>query len=376
MLISSTNRKFTGEKMPTLANKPTMLFLAVFMLCPLPALAQKTNGEVYVEPFDYAAGGANLTRASQEGVLLANPALLPWGEKFHRYAGMQYSVLANKESVNLVKSAAKGSKSNQSTTTYVNDLFSDPIHVGFMDSIAWITNNFGFDLFARIEPDIAGKEFGTGGMPVVDYSAEAYAGAVVGFGTRITRWMSLGVTAKYLYVGEPHYEIELTDQTSLKNLQKNPTKLYTYGKGVGGDVGMLFFSQGDVCDLRWALKVDDVGNTHFDNPAQKPFLQTVSTGVGLTLHGSTEALHLSVDYRDIMNAYKEETFKKVYAGAKLLMRNHIGLAAGIYQGYPTAGVRLDLWFMHLGFSRYTRELGSYIGEKRRNIYQAYMGFGF
>ena len=369
-------RKATCSAMGRSLKKMKILLEIVALLFALPAFGQKTNGAIYVEPFDYAGGGANLTRASQEGVLLANPALMPYGEKFHRYLGMQYSILTNKESIDLVKSGLKGASNTQSSGQFVDDVFSKPIHVGAMASLAWITNNFGIDVFARAEPDIAGKEFGSGGLPVIDFSAEAYGGVVAGFGTRITRWMSLGITAKSLYVSEPHYEIELTDQTAIDRLKTDSSKLLKYGKGVGGDVGMLMFSQGSVCDLRWALKVDDVGGTKFDNPDQKPFAQTLNTGLGITFHGATEALHLSVDYRDVLGAYDEQLFKRVYAGAKLLIRNHIGLAAGLYQGYPTAGARIDLWFMHFGFSRYTRELGHYIGEKPRNIYQMYMGFGF
>ena len=362
-------------------NMRCALVMAVLLVYATPGAAQKKNGEIYVEPFDYAGGGANLTRASQEGVLFANPALMPWGEKFHRYAGMQTSVLADKNSIGMVKDAARskgkgsGAQASKSTDAFVDDLFSKPVHVGVMDSIAWITNNFGFDVFARIEPDIAGKQFGAGGLPVIDFSAEAYAGAVLGFGARVARFMSLGVTVKELYVSEPHKEIELTDQTEVKTLQKDPSKLLAYGKGTGVDLGMLMFQKNDMCDLRWALKVDDVGDTHFTN-GQKPFRQTMSSGVGMTFHGATEALHLALDYRDILGEYKEEMFKRVYAGAKLLMRNHLGFAAGYYQGYPTFGVRIDLWAMHLGFSHYSRELGDYMGEKRRNIYQLYMGIGF
>jgi hypothetical protein len=147
-----------------------------------------------------------------------------------------------------------------------------------------------------------------------------------------------------------------------------------YGKGMGQDLGLLFFAQGNAVDFRFALKVDDVGGTALSGIDD--YKQTYHAGLGLTFHGAMEALHLAVDYRDLTGVYDEALFKKVYAGARIMVRNHMAIAAGLYQGYPTYGVRLDLWLMQIGASVYSRELGDYPGEKQRNIYLGYFGFGF
>lgn len=64
-----------------------------------PALARKTNQAVYREPFDLAAGGTSLTRASAQGILFANPALLPLGAAYIRLLGSQLGLIANQKAV-------------------------------------------------------------------------------------------------------------------------------------------------------------------------------------------------------------------------------------------------------------------------------------
>jgi hypothetical protein len=85
---------------------------------------------------------------------------------------------------------------------------------------------------------------------------------------------------------------------------------------------------------------------------------------------------LALDYRDILNSYQDPLFKKIYTGAKLLIRNHIGFATGYYQGIPSFGVRLDLWVIKFGFTAYGRELGDYVGERQRNLYIVYTTLGW
>ena len=345
--------------------------MAIGNFCPH-AFARKTNQAVYEEPFDLGGGGAELTRASQEGVMFANPALMPWGQKFHRWFGMQTGFLVNREAVDLAKSGSAGG------TELIDKALSAKVHFGLLHSTSWITNNFGLGVFARIEPDLEAKEFGSAGLPSINVSSETYAGGVMSFATRLTSWWSVGATGKYLKVAEPDIEVALTDETKIKQIQDDPAVLkneISLSTGTGVDVGTLLFLQGNNVDFRWAIKADDVGSTKFQG-GQTPFLQTVHTGVGLTFHGATEALHLSIDYRDVEGVYQEKTFKRVYAGAKLLLRNYVGLAAGLYQGIPSAGLRIDALIFKLGFTAYGREMGSYVGDKQRNLYLVYIGFGF
>lgn len=350
------------------------IYIFFYILFSEKLYARKTNQSVYEEPFDLAGGGASLTRASQEGVMFANPALMPYGGKFHRWFGSQFSVLTTRRSIDFARNLTKGGGDNNSSSDMVDTVFQYPIHFGALSSISWITNNFGLGVFARLEPDFEGREYKYSGVPSVNFSMEAYGGIVTSFATQTTDWFSIGITPKYLYVAEPDLEVQLTDSDRLSELSNNPEKAASYGKGVGADIGSLFFFQGDFFDYRIAIKVDDVGDTKFTG-TQSPFKQTIHTGMGITFHGNVEALHLSIDYRDVQGVYEEKLFKRLYLGAKFLVRNHFGVATGLYQGIPAIGIRLDLFVMTVGLTAYGREMGDYINDKQRNIYIAYLGFG-
>lgn len=370
----------------------TLCLLMTTALAGVPgtALARKTNQPLYEDPFDLGAGGASLTRASKEGRLFANPALLPQGGKFHRWAGLTLSVLTNKESVDTAREMIGGAKSSDggaggeggaATDDFVDKLFSDPVRVGWGLSLSWVTAAFGLSVFSRFEPDIQAKQFGAFGTPEVHFQAESYHGAALGFGFATPfRWLTFGLTSKYIYAAEPDITVQATDTEAIAAFQ-NPTfvqDLTAHNTGVGFDAGMLVFLQGQHIDLSFAGKLDDVGNTSLtgSNESPKEFKQVVSAGTGLTLHTGTDAIHMAFDYRDINNAYGEEPFKKFYAGTKILLRTYLGLAAGYYNGFPSYGAEIDLVLLRVAATAYTRELGDHPGVNPRHMYMLTTSTGF
>ncbi len=352
-----------------------------------PAFARKTNQPVYEEPFDLGAGGASLTRATQEGILFSNPALLPYGGQFHRWIGLKNNFIAAKESIEFARSVSEQKEAPDPMSVF-QDAADHPVHGGLETSLAWINEKFGFTVFQRFEPDFAIKKYGfhpdsedpspAAGLPEVRFRSETYAGAVLGLAEKITRWWSLGITVKYLYSWEPDISLSYTDKAKLASYATPDAmrEVATPGQGVGYDVGTLLFAQGKTVDYRFAAKVDDVGNTAF-SAGQPNFLQTVSVGLGLTFHNDTDALHLAVDYRDILGAYHESLYKRLYMGARLLIRTYVGVAAGLYQGYPTMGLVVDFILFRVGFSAYGREYGTQpnVGVDPRNIYVLSLAFG-
>tara|TARA_B100001094_G_C18149907_1_gene783051 strand:- start:146 stop:1183 length:1038 start_codon:yes stop_codon:yes gene_type:complete len=344
-------------------------------------MAKKTNNAIYEEPFDLAAGGASLTRASQEAVLVANPALLPYGEKWHRWFGNTYAVTISKKTVGM-QSVLAGAEGGDSQAQ-INALLAagGNIHGGLTTSLTYVNQTFGLGMFSRTEPDLEPKQIGAGGTPALVFSMESYSGFVASGAIRPFSWLSIGVTAKYLIISEPDPEyLDLADPTIIaqysqpEKIQELTEKYTKPGTGVGGDVGVIMFFQNPTFDFMLGLKADDVGGTTLTAP-QDDFKQTVSGGVAFVIHGTTEAIHLSLDYRDILGAYEEKLVQKVYAGAKVVIRNYVGVAVGAYQGMPTCGVRFDLVAFQLGFTYYGREMGSYLGEKRRNLYMIYLAMG-
>lgn len=397
-----------------------LLVAAVVTLWPVPALGRKTNQTVYQDPFDLGAGGASLTRASKDGRVHANPALLPYGGKFHFWGGTSLSVLSNKESIDTARTLfnqARGASSSGEAPAegeeapaegeesaggqaaeLMDQALTNPIRVGWGASLAWVTRLFALSVFSRLEMDLRAREFGETGFPEAHFQAESYHGVLLGTAMQTPfRWLSFGLAGKMVYGSEPDLRVQLTDTESISQMSdpKLLQDLSTHKKGIGADVGMLMFFQGQNIDYSFAVKVDDFGDTKFTAATKKvaeqaeedaeteadestdsvskanaleSFKQVVSVGNGLTFHTGSDALHLAIDYRDVTSAYGEKPFKKLYAGAKLLLRTYVGLSAGYYQGYPSYGAEIDLILLRIAGTYYTRELGDSPGVDPRRIY--------
>ncbi len=372
--------------------RKTWLSILCFWAFSSPLYAKRSSELVYVEPFDLAAGGTTLTRASQEGIVFANPALLPLGAAKIRWLGFQAGFIVDRE---LLNSGGKLSNENSSTesegegegeesaegdpeTDSTDQFFERSLHAGQTATLSVLNENFALTVFERLEIDAAGSRFGDGGLPGIELGVEAYAGVLGSLASRPFRWLSLGATAKYLMIGEPQIMIPIANQAKFEAIGKNPKSFLSelkYGKGTGIDVGGLLLWQNPSVDLSLGLKIEDLGDTQISND-QEALPQNVNVGLGLAFHGAVEVLHLSLDYRDVLGAYPtERTFKKIFAGARLMIRQRFGIGIGLYQGIPSVGLRLDLLIFKFGITAYGRELGAYPGQKQRNLITLYTSIG-
>lgn len=370
--------------------KTWILSLCISALSGSQALWAKRSSElIYTEPFDLAAGGTTLTRASQEGIVFANPALLPLGAATIRWVGMQLGLIVDRDlasgdgisSASSEEGEGEGqSQLNEETgaSDSTDQFFSRSLHAGQTATLSILNQNFAITLFDRIEADAAGSRFGDGGLPGIELGVEAYAGMLASLAMRPFRWLSFGGTAKYLLLGEPELMIPIANEEKIESITADPKSLLdelSYGRGAGLDVGALLFWQNPTLDLSLGLKVEDLGATRMSR-GEATLPQTLNVGLGFAIHGSTEVLHLSLDYRDALGAYAEErSFKKIYAGARLMIRQRFGLAAGLYHGIPTVGLRIDASLLKVGITAYGRELGAYPGQKQRNMLMLYSSIG-
>lgn len=341
--------------------------------------SQKGSQAVLTEPFDLAAGGTSLTRASQEGILFANPALLTLGDAKIRWIGSQIGLLASSNLTGPASLPVGGSASQgqEEKSSVVDKVLNEPYKIGQSSTFSFLSKYWGIAAFTVASIDIEGNKFADGGLPAISLGGSVYAGSIMSFASAVSRWLRLGISFKYLLASEPYYLIPIADPERFTSVISDPvsfSQTLSYGQGLGIDGGALFFFQGPTVDWSLAIKADDINGTKLgENLILKP---TYHVGLGLSIHGSDDVLHLSADYRDVLGAYQERLFKRVHLGARLLFRQTLGLALGYYHGNPSYGIRLNLWLIKLGITRYTEEMGAYPGEKKRDLYHAYLGFGF
>lgn len=331
----------------------------------------KTHQPAYLNTFDFSAGGAVLTRATQEGVLLANPSLMAFGPGVFRWVFLRQSVHVGSAAVGVIRSQIKNrgrSMTSEESAALVNKSFSTPIHLGLDTSLGVILSNLGFMAFQASRADIEGRKFGSEGVPELRARASAVGGVVVAAAGQWADWLAVGANVKGLGNGEFLQSLGVGDlQAGTVNLQTVIQQGLQKGYGLGVDAGATVQYRTRHLDGRFAIMGTDLGNTQFKGNVT-PWRQSFHLGIGVIVHDSSNALHCSVDYRDFTNVYKEHWTKKTYTGCKMLFFSRIGLGVGLYQGWPTFGVVLNLVLFRLEFGRYTREFGKRVGNNPREVY--------
>ena len=120
------------------------------------------------------------------------------------------------------------------------------------------------------------------------------------------------------------------------------------------------------------MTVENVGDTKLTNVdaagASKAFLQTVNLGMSYRFEAKLSSMTWAIDYRDILNAVGEHTFKKVHTGLDLTVGSLMGLQAGWNQGYPSAGIFVNFYIVRFDIGGYTQEIGDVPGERPDNRY--------
>ena len=360
--------------------------LAYLALC-LPSLGGSKGSTqaqgldtVYGDPFDLGAGGSVLTWATQESVLMNNPALLPHGKKAFRWLGYKINLAPGLDSINVARSYASSNGQSEESSAGTDqeiqetlERFETPVHLGTSGAVSLIVNNGGFAGFFNVAPDIRywpqGDVSHGSGIPNVVLRSETYAGGYVAGSTLLNQYFSFGASCKYLLINRQIRSIELTDPQAISELGS----IYSEFSGtnlspstLGMDLSSLIFLQGEHVDYRLAITTTNLGGLKL--ASQESIPQMVHAGVGLTFHSQQDALHLSIDYRDVLNASPSEpSYKRFHLGSRFLLRGLLGVSSGIYHGAPSYGLEIDLILMRLAVAYYTREYYANPGIDSRPI---------
>ncbi|MFK7873556.1 MAG: hypothetical protein AB8C84_10420 [Oligoflexales bacterium] len=340
---------------------------------------------VLEDPFDIGGGGSSLTRGTQEGMLISNPATLPYGGVFYRWTGVKTSVFAGADSVETARSQLQGDNAEEEVSQEdILKLVDQPLHIGVSQTVSFILNNGGFTVFLNTHPDLRAwpkgdPYLGIGGPTVVARN-EIYAGGVASIASQsYWRWLSFGVNFKYLLINDSLTVVDMTDREAVANLQEQSGAVdqSILNTGTGMDFASLIFKQGQNIDFRLAAVMENLGGLALIGtgaPLEKK--QMLHTGASVTLHNEADAIHLSVDYRDVLNAYGEPVFKRIYAGTKILLRQYVGISSGVYHGSPSYGAEIDFILFRLSAATYRREYGATPGVDQRRVYVISLTTGY
>lgn len=359
-----------------LTSRLTLCFIVISSVSAQAETLRK-SAPLYENPFDLCAGGASLTRATQEGVFFSNPSLPALGAGFLRWIYGRTAIHFGADAIDLGREIYTKKKAGtlKVDSTLIEKLLKTPIHVGNDATLGFVTAFGGLGAFQTLRSDIEGRQFGSQGLPEVRTRAEAAAGLAGLASMPVGDKLGVGISVKPAYAAETFETVALSDFSSSGAKQmlsdiKNNTK---YGFGISVGVGSTLQLRSENFDLRIATTVDDVGQTKF-NSGVTPWKQTINAGIGIIPHTRGSAIHCAADLRDLKHVYDEHWTRRFRAGCKLLLASRIGFGAGYYQGWPSYGVVANLVLMRLEAGSYTREFGSEAGTRGRRVYFIATGF--
>lgn len=359
----------------------SIFYALVTFIVPLSGKADDTfslkkSAPIYQNPFDLASGGASLTRATQEGVMFSNPSLPAFGERYFRWIFFRSTVSVSDGAVAVGRDALQSASSGPSDTSITNvmkEAFQKSIYAGFDNAAGVITSQFGIAGFASSKLDINGKQFGTMGLPVSEIKNNAFAGVATSLSTTLNDYLAVGIGPKYIYNTEVNTDLSVNDITNPSQAIHKLENSLKKGNGIAADIGFTLQNRTKNFDLRLAGVVADVGNTSFTG-GLSPWLQTYNIGIGFAIHDFTNALHCSLDYRDLSDVYGEDLPKKIYMGCKLLLTRYVGFGFGYLQGWPSFGIVLNLLLFRIEAGTYTKDGVVQSGLVAQKIYFISLGF--
>ncbi len=307
---------------------------------------------VYVEPFDRGAGGTVLTRASREGILMGNPALLNLGRAWVRWAGLQFTlkVKGNTEKIK------QGMETAQSSEDELNADVLEAIDFGFGPelTIAILNQNGGGTVFLDSNVYFRYDAFGNTGIPGARASLEALGGVAIAGAISPVRWLTLGVTQKNLYGLQKDITVTpVNSADALAELQNTSG----YGTASGTDLGALLFIQGFVVDFSLGLTMSNLSPVKFSDEAYPTLVPMKNLGLGLAIHAGSSVIDLSAELHDVEAKSGENLTRRLHLGARFLIWKSLGTAVGYTNNGLSYGLILDLIILKLTLSYSKRVVG-------------------
>lgn len=308
--------------------------------------------------------------------MFVNPSLPAFGYGLHRWAFLRTQLhLDTVTAETAAKSLLDQNSENPVTPEIVQKALTNPVHVGHDTALGYVNRYFGIAGFSNVRADVAVRQFGDSGAPQVRLRAYGIGGGGVSASYALGQFFALGATSKYVEVAQATENISVGDIQNPDALSQRVQSALKRGNGVSSDAGATLQLRSRFFDMRIAGTVHDIGDTQLGNDLD-PFLQTVGAGVGFTVHGRENSLHCAADLRDVLEVYGEHWTFRSYAGCKATYHKVVSLGAGLSQGYPTAGMVLNIPFSRLEAGMYTREVGSQAGIEGRTVYFFALGTEF
>ena len=364
--------------------KPPIYLVACLLLqvlgAPAAAADTQTSSSVYRSAYFLGRGDTGIASADNEDAIFYNPAGIAQGTGIYKRTVLASPMVeVSKNTRDIVTQASNSSSSNAVDT--VKESIGKPAHIGVSDFSGLILRRAAIGVVATSHADLlAFDDPNAGGLEAVHASADETLGLTFTVADKLfSDHFMVGVTAKYLQRGRGDISASAADADTLKDRLKDKNNFIATGTGMGADVGMMFRGGGRI-NPSFGLTVNDVGDTHVQ-PAKTTTLdlglkQTINAGVAIEPGTKFSHIKLLFDYHDIASAVIKDPRQKSHIGTEISVLDTVGVTAGVNEGYPTAGLYADIYFVRLDLGMYTEEVGDRVGTRPDQRYMLRLRMGF
>lgn len=219
-------------------------------------------------------------------------------------------------------------------------------------------------------------EFQVPPLPEVSWSVDTIYGANISYGLQISSGLSIGITLRPMsrnYIAGNIGFVDIIEFINPDQVKFEDYASVLEGSGTGADLGFAgHLSPG----LRWGFTIRNVGDTAFStkkNSADQtipPLRQVMSLGLmHRSQFGSAFNLDQYLDIHSLLNRDGLNLMRLINFGMELgtsvFSRDHdYGLVAGFNEGYFSAGLFVDLFFLRLEAINYAVESGHGPGQEQ------------
>ncbi len=317
-------------------------------------------------------GGAFTAVADDENALFYNPAGLDkvkdWGTGI-----INPLVEASEDGYDLYKDIQDTDfDATSEVTQLIRDYMGDQLHARVALFPHFVMRRFAMGVLGQGSVNIEPRNMA---FPEVDVdgfgSVSGHVGLGFGFWDGMLR---VGAAGKYVkgYRLQQVYTVADIASDGFEDQVKDDLN---DGVGWGLDAGVMFTAP-VLFKPTVATVVQNIGDVDLGDAGEIP--QQINLGLSLSHEFWGMALTGAVDWVDVTAdvGTDEDKYKRLHAGLELKLPWVLSLRGGLYQGYGSYGVTLDLWAIKVAYASYAEEIGSAAGVRadRRHVVQATLGW--
>ncbi|MEW5804265.1 MAG: hypothetical protein AB1847_19390 [bacterium] len=319
-------------------------------------------------------GGAFTAVADDYNAIFYNPAGLDKVPHWS-FALLNPAVEAGENSQNIYNDINDIDKDDTGEVAdLIREYVGEHMHVRASVFPHFVKQHFGFGVMGQATVNAEANNLQYPEVDVDAYSDVAGVGGL-GFGFLTDHALRLGVSAKYVQ-RQKLQETYTAEQIASDDFEDTIEDDYADGSGLGFDFGAMYTFPVFLKPTA-ALVIQNIGGIDMGDAGE--ISQQINLGTGLHYEYKFISVNAGLDLMDVtneVNSNEKDFFRRLHIGAESWLGKRLALRVGLYQGYVSAGVTLDLWILKLDYANYAEEIGAYAGQRgdRRNVVQISLGW--